>query len=102
MLYKTRGIKHELPYGDGENFFNFEQLNIIALFQRRWSELAVYMRSYINTSIENSPRAEIAAKRLMNISHDFREAMLVFYGPQLADRFTDLFTAFIAKPINVI
>ena len=102
MLYKDKSTKYELPFEELGNYFNYEQLSIITLFQRRWAELAVYMRSYIHAAIEGSPRSQIAAERLMRISNDFHEAMLIFYGPQLANQITDLSTAFISKPTNII
>lgn len=82
--------------------YNFEQVSIISAFQRLWSELAVFMRSYVNTSIDGSPRAEINAQRLLETSSDFRNALFVFYGPVISNRFNDLLISFIAKSTNVI
>lgn len=79
--------------------FNFQQVSTISAFQRLWTELAMFMRAYINTAIEESPRAEINAQRLSN---DFRNAFFVFYGPEFADHFNNLLTNFIAKSTNVI
>lgn len=64
--------------------------------------MSVFMRAYINTDIDRSPRAESNAERLLTMSNDFRNTILLFYGPELADRFNNLFTSFIAKPTNVI
>lgn len=82
--------------------FSFEQLNIISLFQRLFTQLAVFMRSYINTSIFNAPSKASNAERLMQVSSDFRNAFLLFYGPEIADEFNNLFTNFIASSTNVI
>lgn len=85
-----------------EACFNFEQLNIFSMLQRLWTQLSVFMRTYINTAIEGSPRAAASAERLLTMADDFRDVILLFYGPELADRFNSLFTSFIAKPTNVI
>ncbi len=82
--------------------FNFQQVSTISAFQRLWTELAMFMRAYINTAIEGSPRAEINAQRLLEVSSDFRSAFFVFYGPEFADDFNNLLTNFIAKSTNVI
>lgn len=87
---------------NGRVCFNFEQINILSLFQRLWAQLSVFMRAYINTAIDHSPRAEYNAERLLEMSGDFRNTILLFYGPELADNFNGLFTAFIARPTNII
>ncbi|HYE69099.1 MAG TPA: hypothetical protein VEA58_10850 [Anaerovoracaceae bacterium] len=93
--------KHQDMHENGLSF-NFEQINILSLFQRLWTQLAVFMRAYINTAIDRSPRAEYNAERLLAMSSDFRNTFLLFYGPELADRFNDLFTSFTARSTNVI
>ncbi|MDD4564610.1 MAG: hypothetical protein PHE79_03935 [Eubacteriales bacterium] len=85
-----------------EMCYNFEQLNILSLFQRLWTQLSVFMRAYINTAIDRSPRVVFNAERLLAMSSDFRNAIMLFYGPELADRFNSLFTAFIGRPTNII
>ena len=81
--------QHTIPIPvPAEMCFNFEQVNVIGLFQRLWTQVSVFMRAYINTAIEGSD--------------DFRNAIMPFYGPELADRYNSLFTSFIAKPTNVI
>lgn len=82
--------------------YNFEQVSTINAFPKLWIQLAVFMRANINTAIEEFPRAEINAQRLLEVTSDFRNALFVFYGPVIADRFNNLFTSFIAKPTSVI
>jgi hypothetical protein len=83
-------------------YFSFEELNILSIFQRLFTQVAVFMRSYINASIFNVPSIGANAERLMKVAEEFRNAILLFYGPELANQFGVLFTSFIAKATNVI
>ncbi|MDD4389551.1 MAG: hypothetical protein PHW03_01975 [Eubacteriales bacterium] len=75
---------------------------MFGLFQRRWAELGLFMRAYRHAAIERSPSAPAHAQKLLSVAGDFRNAMMMFYGAELADDFNDLFTKFIANPINII
>lgn len=82
--------------------FSYEQLSIISMFQRLFTQLAVFMRSTIDASVFNLPSLNANAQRLFGIPADFRNAFMLFYGPELANRMNDLLTNFIANGINVI
>lgn len=76
---------------DRDVSFNFEQRNILSLFQRLWTQLSVFMRAYINTSIEwrNLLYQYIQLKLQMiiaMISRDYRREI------QIYDRVFDLTT----------
>lgn len=86
---------------NGPYCFTFEQLNIISLFQRLFTQLAVFMRGYINASAHNQPGLTENSERLMKVPTDFRNAFLLFYGPEIADRMTNLMTNFIAMATNI-
>jgi hypothetical protein len=77
--------------------FTYEQLNIISTFQRLFTQLAVLMRVTISSWAFNSPNFNSASQRLMRIPAEFRNAFLIFYGPEIADHFSNLLTSFIAN-----
>jgi hypothetical protein len=101
VIYKNENNLVTLPPSPNQTF-NFEQLNVIGIFQRLWTQLAVYTRYYIYSIIFNLPSAQAAGERLFQVPADFRNAFLTFYGPEIANRFGNLFTNFVAKPANVI
>jgi len=96
----SNGVVND-PFRGGMTF-NFEQLNIISQFQKLWTQLAVFMRASINSNILNASSAPHNAARLLTMTRDFRNVMMLFYGPELADQFNQIFTSFLAKPINIV
>lgn len=77
--------------------FTYEQLNIVSTFQRLFTKLAVLMRDTINGWIFKNPNYNSAAENLMAIPAEFRDTLLIFYGPAIADRFSGLLTNYISN-----
>lgn len=82
--------------------FTYEQVNIVTTFQRLFMELAVYMRSTINSYVFSNPNFNEISKNLMTIPSNFRDVLLIFYGPEIADRFNSLMTAFISNIFPIL
>ena len=82
--------------------FTYEQVNIVSTFQRLFTELAVLMRATINAYIFNNPNFNEISQSLMKVPSNFRDALLIFYGPEIADRFNSLMTAFVSNMFPIL
>lgn len=82
--------------------FTYEQLNILTNFQRLFIRLTVLMRATITSWIFNNPNFNAIAQNLMSIPEDFANALQVFYGPEVANRFNNLLTNFISNIFTIL
>lgn len=82
--------------------FSYEQMNIISISQRSWTQLAVYLGKFINDSVYRLPSTDNVSLRLLQVPGDFRDTFLLFYGPEVANRVGNHFTNFVAKATNVV
>lgn len=90
-----------LPYDKGLTF-TFEQMNINIMFQRLWMQLADFMKDYINAILFSLPNTEAIAERLFKMPDDFYNDLLVFYGPEIANKVSELLTNFLASSSQVV
>lgn len=100
-MYKKQETVPE-PFLREDLCFTYEQLNIVSLLQRLFTELAVFMRDTITGWIFNNPNYNEEAQSLMSIPSDFRDTLLVFYGPETADHFGNLMTNFISNVFIIL
>ncbi|MDD3168176.1 MAG: hypothetical protein PHC91_01770 [Eubacteriales bacterium] len=77
--------------------FSYEQLNIVSTFQRLFTQLATSMRATIAAWVFKTPDYNSVSQNLTRVPVDFRNALLLFYGPAIADRFNNLMTSFISN-----
>jgi len=77
--------------------FTYEQLNIVSTFQRLFTKLAVLMRDTIISWVFKNPNYNSVAQNLMATPAELRNALIIFYGPAIADRFSGLLTNFISN-----
>lgn len=89
------------PEGGGVTY-TFEQMNITSVFQQLWIKLSTLMRGYIYASLLNTPNVEAEAETLFQIPVDFRNDLLLFYGPEIADRLNALFINFLSPVAGVL
>ena len=73
-----------------------DQMNINNEFQRLWTQLSVFIRSYIYAVLLNLPNTEAEAERLFNVPADFHTTFQTFYGPEIADKMTEMMTNFLS------
>ncbi|MBR0597630.1 hypothetical protein [Sinanaerobacter chloroacetimidivorans] len=90
-----------LPVDEGFSF-TYEQMNINNTFQKLWFLLAVFMRNYIYAVMLNLPSEEAVAERLYQVPADFRNALQIFYGTEIAGMFNNMFTNFLTKPASIM
>lgn len=60
------------------------------------------MRGYIYASLFNTPNVEAEAEKLFQMPSDFRNDLLLFYGPEIADRLNELFINFLSPAAGVL
>lgn len=95
MYFKQETVTE--PFSRAGLCFTYEQLNIVSKFQSLFTKLMVLMRDTINGWIFKNPNYNSVAQNLMAIPAEFRDALLIFYGPAIADRISGLLTNFISN-----
>ncbi len=73
----------------------YEQLNTLLEFLRLWSQLAMWTRSLVISTVGNLGNVTAIANHLYSIPAEFYRVFRIFYGPTLAQQLTNLLTDFI-------
>lgn len=84
---------NELPQ---KRYITFEQMNIITNSNKLWMEFAYWVRALIYSTIKDPERQAVIAKKLFEgVTAEFYTLFEFYYGPELAQKFMNLFTNFI-------
>lgn len=80
----------------------FEQLNTIITFQRLWTYIAVWMRSFIQSTVFNTPNLKAVSDKLYSLPLDFYDIFSSYYGTQYARQFVNLLSNFIMSGMRLV
>lgn len=80
----------------------FEQLNTINTFQRLWTYIAVWMRSFIQATMFGSPNLKEVSDKLYSLPLNFYDIFSSYYGTQYARQFVNLLSNFIMSGMRLV
>lgn len=81
-------MPNDIPFGFIPRNVTFEQMNAIIAFRTVWLEMALWMRNFIYSFIDDHPRLNAVTNRLyVGVPLRFYNALVVFYGPQIAEEY---------------
>ena len=63
---------------------SYDEMNIIAEFQRLWIRVAFWMRAYFKSSLENSKDLQAVTAQLFELPTDFYNAFKPYFGEEVA------------------
>ncbi|MFA5635569.1 MAG: hypothetical protein WCX60_03390 [Anaerovoracaceae bacterium] len=76
----------------------FEQMNALIAFRTIWIELAMWMREFVYSLVDNDPNQVAVTNRLyIGVPLKFYNAITVFYGPEIAEEFLGRISRFILR-----
>lgn len=87
MVNKTQ--EELIPLPEGNYVLSYEQLNALISFEKLWTELSTWLRSLLISTAEDLKNKEAVMTRLYSVITDFYYIFRVFYGPVIAQYFTD-------------
>lgn len=75
----------------------YEQLNALITFQKLWTELSAWLRSMLVSTAEDLDNKTAVMDRLYSVIADFYSTLRVFYGPVIAQQFSDLLATLVTN-----
>lgn len=91
-------VKQELTEITGKPYITYEQMNILINYQKLWSQLALWMRTFISHTLEKSKDLSYVTTRLFeNVPLNFYHSFTVFYGVDTARQFLTILTRFLSN-----
>ncbi|MDD4583627.1 MAG: acetylglutamate kinase [Eubacteriales bacterium] len=72
------------------NYFTYTEMNFISEIRKIWLNQAMWMRSFIVSTLENLGDTMAVTKRLFENADDFNNLLKVFFGEQVAENFAGL------------
>jgi len=100
MVYKKQEVGETVP--ESGYSVTYEQLNTLITFEKLWSSLTIWLRSYLISSVYDLANKEAIVYQLFSIPTQFYNIFRVFYGPEIAQQFSNLLTHFLTSAINMI
>jgi len=73
----------------------YEQLNTITAFERLWTNIAVWTKTYIESTVFNLPDLQANSSKLYSLPMDFYSIFASYYGTDNSKKFIDLLTGMI-------
>ena len=80
----------------------YEQLNILLEFLRLWSQLAMWTRSLILSTVNDTGNKTAVINHLYSIPTEFYRAFRIFYGAAISQQILNLLTNFITAQWRLI
>lgn len=80
----------------------YEQLNTLITFLKLWTQLSMWLRSVLVSTVGNLDNKEAVVYELFNVPNNFYNVFKVFYGPLISQQFQNLLTSFITRAWNLI
>jgi hypothetical protein len=100
MINKNQQEINILPEVD--YLVTYEQLNALITFQKLWSQLSMWLRSLLISTVENLDNKEAVTYQLYKIPTDFYNTFRVFYGPLISQQFLNLLNSLITSTRTLI
>lgn len=100
MPIKNQDLLSMLP--DGTNYLTFEQMNTIINYQKLWSNLSMWMRSYVYSRLGDHSNLSAVANRLYSIPTELYNLLILFYGPEITQNIVNYFLTFVISATSVI
>ncbi|QOX63649.1 hypothetical protein FRZ06_09940 [Anoxybacterium hadale] len=91
-----------LPIPDIGYLISYEQLNILLEFLRLWSQLAMWTRSLILSTVNDTANKTAIVNHLYTIPTEFYRAFRIFYGTAISQQILNLLTNFITAQWRLI
>ncbi|MDF3002522.1 MAG: hypothetical protein K0Q48_2641 [Bacillota bacterium] len=91
-----------LPIPDIGYLISYEQLNILLEFLRLWSQLAMWTRSLILSTVNDTANKTAVVNHLYTIPTEFYRAFRIFYGTAISQQILNLLTNFITAQWRLI
>jgi hypothetical protein len=73
----------------------YEQLNIITAFERLWTSIATWTKTFIESTVFNLPDLQANSNKLYSLPMDFYSIFASYYGTDNSKKFVDLLTGLI-------
>lgn len=87
----------------GLEYLTYEQMNILINYQKLWSQLALWMREYAYSSLEESANLQTVITQLFDkLPLGFYNALKLFYGPEISQQFFDMFSRFLLSAARLV
>lgn len=104
MEIRKVSMKQELTeIVPGFPYLTYEQMNILFNYQRLWTQLATWMRSFIFSTFEESENLPAVTTRLFEkLLLDFYNAFRIFYGVDLSQQFLNALTKFLSNAWQLV
>lgn len=80
----------------------FEKMNLINDIRSLWLQLALWMRSFIISSANDSGDLAATTGRLYQVPKDFYNTLRIMYGRALAEHFLTLMTRYIVTAVRLM
>lgn len=87
---------------DENQYITYGQMNLINDFRSLWTELVIWLRSYMVSTITGFSDLTAISNRLYHIPDDFKEKFEPFFGVELAGEFEQLYLMFIVHAQTLI
>ena len=95
MVAKNQNDMIVLPEID--YLITYEQLNALISFEKLWAELSTWLRAMLVSTAEDLDNKTAVVDRLYSVVSNFYNTLRVFYGPIIAQQFSDMLTNLITN-----
>lgn len=95
MVTKNQNDMIVLPEID--YLITYEQLNALISFDKLWTELSTWLRAMLISTAEDLDNKTAVVDRLYSVVSNFYSTLRVFYGPIIAQQFSDMLTNLITN-----
>lgn len=85
-----------------EQYITYGQMNLINDFRSHWNELAIWIRSYMVSTITGFSNITAISNRLFRIPSELGGMLEPFFGKDLAERFQHLLLVYIVNMQHLI
>nr|WP_312578601.1 hypothetical protein [Sedimentibacter sp.] len=96
MIYK---MEQEIS---NERYLTYEQMNIIITFHKLWVKVGYWIRTYIRSTIFDTPDKKQVSNYLISLPNEFYTIFSMFYGSDIAQNLIDILLNFITSAMKVI
>ena len=80
----------------------YEQMNTLITFLKLWSQLGIWTRSLMVSTVGNLESKTAVVEKLFSIPTEFYNTFRIFYGPVISQQLLNLLTNFITNEWSLI
>ena len=80
----------------------YEQMNMLLMFQKLWSQISIWLRSVLFATLFNLPNRETVINEVFNTTLSFYNIFRLFYGVNIATQFYNMLNRYVTTAWRLI